>query len=314
VDSGRILVVRRLSVGSLAAAFEDAEVRTPHLRVALRRGRNVTNDYALLGRAIPVAHRQTRPQISILLSGAGRTDENGRRVWMEAGDFVVSDGGAERGGSGAYSGTDLRQLLVEWDPTVFGLAYDRAFEASSVSQSDRSRLEQAALRAVCEETSPSGIVELLAVLRSIGLPLERVDARGLGPAPAALYALHRSVAARLSNLQDFPSIDDVAGDLNWNQRRIHRAIKSLGEAYGLQWSDWRTGLHIYRMLSATRLVSIPGATTELVARLTGFRSPTSLCHAFAKAGLPSPGALAARARGSALENWVDQALLPSAAE
>lgn len=301
-----------MNAGALAASFEEAEVRTPHLRIAVRTGRNVTNDYGLIGRALPIAHRQTRPQISILISGEARADENGKRVWLGAGDFTVSDGGAKRGASGAYSGGTLRQLLVEWDPAVFGVAYDRDLEANSVSAKDRSGLEAAALRAISEPTSADGMIEVVDLLRAIGLPLERMDAGELRPGSAITRALHQSIAQHLSNLQRFPSIDDVANDLRWNQRRIHRAIKALGETYVLHWSDWRTVLHIHRMMSATRLLSAPGATTEMVARLTGFRSPTSLCHAFAKAGLPSPGTLAARARRSALETWADASELVAA--
>jgi transcriptional regulator GlxA family with amidase domain len=66
---------------------------------------------------------------------------------------------------------------------------------------------------------------------------------------------------------------------------------------------WRGALHHMRLAHALRLISAPGATTELVARHTGFRSPTALCHAFAKGGLPSPGVLARAARKDALESW-----------
>ncbi|CAN5253977.1 hypothetical protein BH09MYX1_BH09MYX1_67450 [soil metagenome] len=303
MQSGRIFAVRRLSAPSLDAFHEDAEVRTPHLRIALRSGMNVTTDYALVGRAIPFAVQMRRPQISIVLAGRARAEENGRRVWLSPGEVLASDGGAVRGGTMAYTGPALRQLLVEWDPAVFGAAHDRSLETSTLSATDLARLDAAATRAVTEETSALGIAEVFALLRAIGAPLAAIEDRKSEASRAPVSSLHAAVADQLSALARFPSIDDLASRLDSNQRRLHRHIRTLAERFSLPWNDWRSALHSQRILDATRLLAAPGATTEVVARLTGFRSPTSLCHAFAKAGLPSPGTLARAAQREVLDAW-----------
>jgi AraC-like DNA-binding protein len=307
VDAGQIFSVRRLATGGLDALHEDSEVRTPHLRISLRTGRNIATDYGLLNRAVPFMDRMQRPQVSVVLAGEGRADEQGRRVWLSANSFAVSDGGATRGGIHAYAGVETKQLLVEWDPAVFGAPFDRELAVANTNASDRARLEAAAERAVAPPTSTSGIAEVLAMLRSLGLPLDRVDPPSSRAAPAELCALHAAVASALSSLDRFPAIDDFAGELGWNARRIHRGIRTLAERFTLPWNEWRWVLRSQRMMAATRLLSAPGATTDAVAQLTGFRSPTSLCHAFAKAGLPSPGALARAARRDVLDAWTDVA-------
>jgi hypothetical protein len=65
-------------------------------------------------------------------------------------------------------------------------------------------------------------------------------------------------------------------------------------------------LHHTRVLQALRLLAAPGATTETVARLTGFRAPTALCHTFAAGGLPSPGVLARAATRDVLDRWTHE--------
>lgn len=302
-----IFTRRTLEAPSLDVHHVDAEVRTPHLRVAVRSGLNVTTDYALLGRSIPYAHRMSRPQISVLFEGDGRLDEGHRRAWMKAGELCLSDGGGLRGGSMAYTGDRFLQLLVEWDPAVHGAPWDATLTTMRLGMRDLRRLRHAAQLAIEEPTAALGIRRLFAILRSIGIPLELADVPGeLSP----MSALNAAVARWLSALERFPSIDDVAAEVSWNQRRVHRALTALTTQYAVPWTDWRSALHAFRLLNATRLLRSPRATTEQVARLTGFRSPSALCHAFTRASLPSPGALTRAARtGAVLEAWADPRLV-----
>ncbi len=53
--------------------------------------------------------------------------------------------------------------------------------------------------------------------------------------------------------------------------------------------DWRSERDFYRGLIATMFLSHPDATTTMVSRMLGYRSSEALCHAFRRAGLPSPG-------------------------
>jgi AraC-like DNA-binding protein len=300
-----IFTRRILDAPSLDLLHVDAEVRTPHLRIAVRSGHNVTTDYALVGRSVPFAHRMSRPQISVLFAGDGRLDECGRRVWMNAGELVVSDGGGRRGGSMAYTGRSFRQLLVEWEPAVFGAPHDRDLTMGDLSEADLARLEVAGERAVTEATAAVGIREVLALLRAAGLPFDHVE---VPYEPSPLGTLNAAIATAISSLERSPSIDDIATQLGWNERRVHRAIKALTQHYAIPWTEWRSALHCFRLLNATRLLAAPRATTESVSRLTGFRSPTSLCHAFDKAGLPSPGALTRAAKTAVLDAWASPSL------
>lgn len=296
-----LFATRRLHAPALDASHEDTEVRTPHLRLAVRRGHNVTTDYALLGRSVPFAHRMARPQISVLFAGGGRIEECGRRLWVASSDVVISDGGARRGGSMAYTGPELHQLLVEWDPAVFGAPWDRELDALRLRSRDLGRLAIAAERAARPETARDGLRSVLELLRAAGVPFTNVEVPITSDEPRA--RLWGVVGSVLSSLVKFPSIDDVTDALAWNPRRVHRALKGLAHDYALPWTEWRSALHSQRMLDATRLLGAPGATTELVARLTGFRSPSALCHAFANAELPSPGTLARAAQRDVLDAW-----------
>ena len=47
----------------------------------------------------------------------------------------------------------------------------------------------------------------------------------------------------------------------------------------------------YRVLIGTILASSPAVTTRGLATILGYTTPDALCHAFANAGLPSPGAV-----------------------
>jgi AraC-like DNA-binding protein len=303
--TGLIFAVRRLHAPALEAFHEDSEVRSPALRVAIRAGRNVTTDYGLVERAFPFSHRMKRPQISIVLAGEGRAEENGRRVWIRRGTFLASDGGARRRARMVYGGSVLRQVLVEWDPSVFGAPFDRELDLSTLGEEDCARLGDAASRAVGGRGSRSALVELFAILKSAGVPFDSIDESQLPEESAdpVVEGLHAAIATQLSALQRYPGSIDLASMLGWNARTMHRRVAELSDAYALPWTHWRSALHSQRMMDATRLLAAKGATTEAVARLTGFRAPSALCHAFAKAGLPSPGLLARAARRDPLDTW-----------
>jgi AraC-like DNA-binding protein len=307
VHTDRLFLVRRLVAGELAASQDDLELRTPHLRIAVRTGRNVASDFALLGRAVPYMTRLRRPQLMVVIAGEGRVEEQGRRAWFSPREFLAIEGGVLYDGTVAWAGAESKVLLVEWDPAVYGASFDRRFDLAKMSETDRARLDHAATRAVSDPRDVAASAEVLDVFRALGVPFDRVDLPPAASVPPALQVVSASLDAHLSALDRSPAIEDLAAELGWNARRIHRSIKTLSERFGMAWSDWRSALQAHRMLAATRLLSAPGATTEGVARLAGFRSPTSLCHAFANAGLPSPGALARAARDDVLRDWTQVA-------
>ncbi len=297
--------VRRLDAPELHAFHEAVEVRTPYLRVGVHRGQGVASDFGVLERAMPFVHRMSRPCLTLLLEGHGRFDEGGRRLRIEPGDLAVSD--QRRGGTEAYAGAFSRWIVMDWDPCIVGAPHAGALDLLRLSPLDRARLGAAA-REIGSPRSAEASAEIVRVLRSVGLGFERIAPRALDQAPPlAEQELARVFGAQLSNLRAHPAFEDVVSELGWNKRLVHRRLAAIADRYALPWEHWRSALHHQRLASALRLLSAPGATTELVSELTGFRAPSALCHAFAKAGLPSPGTFAQSARKNVIEAWAEHA-------
>ncbi len=262
--------------------------------------RNVVTDYTLLDRAMPYMHRKRRPSLLVILEGEGRFEERGKRSFLRQGDLVRSD--ARLGGTEAHAGAPSRCLALEWDPAVHGASFAHAYLVDRLTTRDLTRLTE--LAAALDRSDPAYAAALtLETLRAIGIPFHRVDPRALRAENAALQPLQAALSRRLSALEERPSMGDLESSLAWNSRRIHRTMKSLVDAYDFSWRNWREALHQARLLQASRLLAAPGASTELVARLSGFGAPAALCHAFTNAGWPSPGILARAARGDVLGTW-----------
>lgn len=299
-------VLTRFEVAELQARHRSMEARAEGLRIGYHRGENVSTDYGLLDRAVGLTP-QSRSAITILLEGEGRFEERRARAWLTPGTLAISDQRAR--GTEAFAGPVSSYLVLEWDPRIHGAAAPSEFRTSRLDARDLERLRRLALD--LEGPDPtSATLSVLAILRANGLPLAPVAAGDLADrTTAADRALTAAVQTRLSRLEAHPALEDVVADLGWTSRHVNRRLGALAKTYGVPWEHWRKSLHLARMLAALRLLSV-GATTELVSRKTGFRSPAALCHAFAKAGLPSPGVLARAARSEVLDAWT-RFLLPS---
>lgn len=297
---------RRLDAPELGAFHESVELRTPSLRIGLHHGKNVSSDFGVVERAAPFVHRMSRPCLTLLLEGEGRFDEGGRRLRVAPGDLALSD--QREGGTEAYAGRPARWIVMDWDPAVVGAPYAQPLSIARLGRVDLARLSKAA-DGVGGPRSAQACAEIVRVLRSVGLSFERLDVPHFSqPPPEAEQRLADVLGAQLSNLRAHPAIEDVVSELGWNARLVHRRIAATASRYGLPWEHWRAVLYHLRLVSALRLLSAPGATTELVARLTGFRSPSALCHTFDDAGLPSPGTFVRDARRNPIEGWADHAL------
>jgi AraC-like DNA-binding protein len=294
--------VCRTVVPELDAIHAKAEVRWPTLRVGTEGGRHIASDFALVEHAAPFVHHVRCTQLVVLLEGVGRFDEAGRRVWFEAGSMMLSDSSA--GGLDAFAGERSRWLVLSWDPDARGAPHRGPLEVAPVGKRDLARLDELS-RELAGPNGPQAAARILDLARSHGLGFEQVSIADLEHhAPAeAEQSLHRALTEQLSKLDTFPAVSDLVREIGSGERQLHRRIAKLATRYQLPWSHWRSALHHARMAQAIRLLGAPGATTELVALRAGFRSPTSLCHAFADSGLPSPGALARAARREGLAGW-----------
>jgi AraC-like DNA-binding protein len=295
-----LLDTRRMWAPALDASYELVDVRTRHLRIMRILSRRVVTDYTLLDRAMPYMHRKVRPSLFVVLEGEARFEERGRQEFLARGGVVESD--ALRGGTEAHGGTPSSCLALEWDPDVHGAGFEGPFAVGRLARSDLLGLARAAIR--LSEPDPSAAsAEMIAILRAAGIPFHRADPRAWSEEAESLQPLQAVVSKRLAALDERPAIEEVQAALRWNPRRIHRGMGELAKTYGFSWRNWREALHQARLLHALRLLAVPGATTELVARLTGFRAPAALCHAFVKARLPSPGRLAHAADAEILGKW-----------
>ncbi len=293
--------VRRLEVPELDVFHELIDVRTPGLRVGIQSGRNVASDYALLQRAAPFVDHLKRPQLVVLIDGYARLDERGTRLWYEPGTLMLSD--ASRGGLDAFGGATSRWLVLDWDPAVMGAPFTGEPRATVLSPGDVARLSRAA-DGLSGARAAEAVTCILSIVRANGFDFAAISPGDLErEADHGDARIHAAVVRQLSNLQSRPAIVDLAADLGAGERRLHRHIAAIAARYRLPWAHWRAALHHTRLLQAIRLLAAPGATTEIVARVAGFRAPSALCHAFDKGGLPSPGALARAARQGALDAW-----------
>lgn len=298
---------RRLEVPELDAFYEQTDLRTPWLRVMVNRGRNVTSDCALVERVSPFIRRiggDGRTAVTFVLRGRGRLDEAGRQGWVDERSFVVSN--LARLGTEAFGAEETDVLALEWDPSVVGAAHPGAFAVEQLARADRARLTEvvAALRG---PHAVSAVLRVFDFLRGVGFAVRSPAAAELDEERDARAELamrvHAACSEALSALSTMPAIQDIVSAFGTNPRRVHRLVGTVAERYRLPWAHWKGALHHMRLAHALRMLSAPGATTELVARRAGFRSATALCHALAKGGLPSPGTLARAARRGALETW-----------
>lgn len=299
-----------LVVPELALEHHATDLRSEHVRVAWLRGRNVTTDYRLLNHAVGFVKRLNRSTATIVLEGGGRFEEGVTQRQLETGTITRSHQG--RAGTEAHGGAASSVVLFEW--SVFAGAQPAgSFETVSAVGSRR-RTPESLARRLDGEAPEATSIEIADLLRANGLPLGPIAVGDLRERVTAdEHAVTAAVTKFVSQLDAYPSIEEVSAELGWSSRHVNRRYAQVIARFGYSWESWRDHLHHARIRDALRMLSA-GATTEFVARRTGFRSPVALCHAFAKGGLPSPGVLARAARRDALDGWTPFVPLGDAAE
>ena len=101
-----------------------------------------------------------------------------------------------------------------------------------------------------------------------------------------------AIDAALSDLAGGPASADLERRVAKSRYTVSRRSREFHGKFGLtglSGPEWRSVRDFYRLLVGTIVMGHPDAGTREVAGLLGYRSAEAFCHAFANAGLPSPG-------------------------
>jgi AraC-like DNA-binding protein len=150
------------------------------------------------------------------------------------------------------------------------------------------------LRMGAFEPAVAALGAFCADLRSLGLAAPAV--RVAPPDPEQAFA--RELWQKLMTLPDQPMAVDLASALGISERHALRQTSHYLRAFHLSASSWRELVQCLRIEMGTFFMGSPRARTEDVSRFLGFRSPTSFCHAFQHARLPSPQTVQRELTGS----------------
>ena len=133
----------------------------------------------------------------------------------------------------------------------------------------------------------------LGALRALGLPLEpETWEEPLLAEDPSDQAWSSAIDAALSDLAGGPASADLERRVAKSRSTVFRRSREFHGKFGLtglSGPEWRSVRDFYRLLVGTIVMGHPDAGTREVAGLLGYRSAEAFCHAFANAGLPSPG-------------------------
>ncbi len=125
-----------------------------------------------------------------------------------------------------------------------------------------------------------------AIFSAAGLPLDA--AAPLAAAPRSSHDFARALERVLFPMTSQPMAVDLARALGVCERQALRRANDHFRRFHISVSSWRQYVQGMRVGLGSFFMSQRRARTEHVSRLLGFGSPTSFCHAFHDAGLPSP--------------------------
>jgi hypothetical protein len=288
-----LLSTRAAGVPELDASVATTALVHTGYRVHVIHNRGVVCDDELFLPSIARVGRVSRSVLTVIVEGRGRVRlPSGFERWLEAGDVVLLPEKAivamRQEGSPSF-----RSVALEWDPGTFG--------ATVASAPDVTRLDGAAMARVarvatalesCRDAGRAAtlLADLVSLLGSRGAPFARVVSRDLiEPAPQAVVALSHALDHVLSSLDGGPALVDLDAALGLSPRQLNRVVADFNQRYGFNSLGWRDTRNRRRLLVGATMMTAAGARTELVSRAMGYASPTGFCHAFALAGLPSPG-------------------------
>jgi AraC-like DNA-binding protein len=300
-----LISLRRFSVPELDVSIERSILRHPSfvVRLADYRG-SIVEDRLFAASAVGTTAVPHWPLLALVLAGSGIMRTAPTSAIVQRGDLVFVPSGA--GFSARSDPSGARVWILQWDPEVFGGAGAACAAHHRLPPSDFERVQAPIQRSVAAGHAVSdcamALVEVFAALRSFGL----VDAQPaasdlLFSVPAPLVRVGIAIDSALSNLSRAPASIDLERSLACSPAQLRRLIHrhgtaaispapiSLANLTRAAPPTWRDLLNGWRLAVGVLLMTSPKSRTERVAAQLGYSSPTSFCHAFANAALPSPG-------------------------
>ena len=279
-------------------AWEDVDLRRwlfrhPSFLVKIVAGRGVWSEDRLWEGARLWALVHDWPSITIPMRGRGVIRSATAAMEMGGGQVgFVARGSDFRARTEPPPGFGV---FVQWDPAVFGQPSDCPLVGQRLSTKDQARIEAVLLRLTADSHAPmeaeAGVADLFQILGALGVLAARPDAGDLITSPAPRTVLTgRAIDRVLSRTSDRPMVVDLTTVLGCSERHARGLVREYADAYALQGATtWRSLVSLWRTYLAGLLMTAPNATTERVATVLGYGSPTAFCHSLANAGLPSPG-------------------------
>jgi hypothetical protein len=181
------------------------------------------------------------------------------------------------------------------EPGIFGRPIDASFESLRISKRGFEALRTSAETIARSRSLPRvrrAVQEIFAVLGAHGVPLHaRSTDAWMERVCEQEVVLSQLIDRALSHRGGRVGIVDLEDLSGWPERSLRRRIRHHLRKYHFNARAWRELYRRWRLSTGLALMGARGATTEAVAQILGYSSPTAFCRAFASAGLPSPGSI-----------------------
>jgi hypothetical protein len=293
-----LVSIRGIDAPDLKASLGRHLVRHPHFVLKIVDSRGVlSDDRVLSGLPIPMSVPGW-PMVTMVFHGHGLVRADGRGAEIVPRHVVWTPPGMDY--RARTDGT--RAMLLQWDPEVFGGLGPTGPDRLRVASADFFRVREAVAATVSAgrdtTRAATAVVALFEVLRAQGLVSTRPDVGDLArPVDPIVVRAGVAIDVALSTPGMTPGSVDIERYLARSPAQTRRIVRQYADALRMHGaSSWRDMLHVWRAFVGAALMTAGRATTEGVAHLLGYGSPVAFCHAFAQAGLPSPGRLGAFVR------------------
>ena len=233
------------------------------------------------------------PLLAVTLAGRGVVRDGAAAACVAGRELIWAPRGAGIRARSEPSG--IRALFLQWNPDVFGSPAEASFSAVRLRAPEFARITGAAEHVVAAgydaARMSAAVAGLFAIVRAAGLVGVCPEPGDLANAPGSdLAGVGAAIDRALCDLRAKPMLVDVEGSLGRSAAQTRRLIHSCGaQLPGSASTSWRAQRNLWRMYLGALLMTNPRGETDAVAKLLGYGSAVAFCHAFANAGLPSPG-------------------------